>query len=49
MKPGIMRLGEYADSASTGGFDSVEVGTEVGVSVPRVRTESVCLPMLLLL
>jgi len=45
MNPVRMRLGKYADSAMMGDWDSTEVRTEVGVSVPRVRTESVCLPM----
>ena len=42
--PATMSSGKYADLTSTGGVDSIEVGTEVGVSVPSVRTESVCLP-----
>ena len=45
MIPAMMGFGTYVDSDLMGGLDSVEVGTEVGVSVPRVRTESVCLPM----
>ncbi len=43
--PATMSFGKYVDSTSIGGFDSVEVGTEVGVSGPRVRTESVFFPM----
>jgi hypothetical protein len=35
----------YVDSAMVGELDSVEVSTEAGVSVLRMRTESVFLPM----
>ena len=45
MSPATMGLGKYADSAMVGDVDSIEVGAEVGVSAPGVRTESVFLPM----